>query len=455
MPTHVERSIFPVSREQLFAWHERAGAFERLSPPWAPATVLSRTGGIRDGDRVVLRAGGPVSTTWEVEHRDFIAGSQFRDVLVRGPFAKWEHVHRMEDAPGGTSVLHDEVDWELPAGSLGAFAAGPFAAREIARIFRYRHALMMNDFRRHALLGTTPLTIAIAGASGLLGTALSSLLTSGGHSVRAIGRTVRRAGDIAWNPAAGTLDPRALEGVDAVVQLAGASVADRWTPAQQRAIRESRVQGTSLLARTLAQLERKPRVLVSASAIGIYGDRGSDWLEESSTTGTGFLAGVAREWESAAEPARAAGIRVVHPRIGLVLTPLGGLLGKLVPIFRLGGGGKVGSGAQWQSWIAIDDVLGAICAAIGSEQLRGPVNVVAPTPVTNAEFTDTLARVLARPAVMTVPPFALRLAFGDAMTREVLLASQRVRPAVLAGTGFAFDFETLEPALRFLLGRSR
>ena len=138
-----------------------------------------------------------------------------------------------------------------------------------------------------------------------------------------------------------------------------------------------------------------------------------------------------------------------------MLTPLGGLLGKLVPIFRLGGGGKVGSGAQWQSWIAIDDVLGAICAAIGSEQLRGPVNVVAPTPVTNAEFTDTLARVLARPAVMTVPPFALRLAFGDAMTREVLLASQRVRPAVLARTGFAFDFETLEPALRFLLGRSR
>ncbi len=454
MPTFVQRSRFDLPREQLFAWHERAGAFERLSPPWAPATVLERHGTIHDGDTIRLSTkAGPVSTTWAMRHQDFVAGSQFRDVMQRGPFARWAHTHRVEDADGGRSVLHDEVDWELPLAPIGRWIAGGFAERELARVFRYRHALMTNDLKRHAMLGTKPLTVAITGASGLIGTALTHLLTTGGHSVRSVTRAATRPTDIVWDPTRGTLDPRALEGVDAVVHLAGASVADKWTPAHQRAIRESRVQGTSLLARTLASLDRKPAVLISTSAIGIYGDRGDTWLDETSTPGTGFLADVAREWESSADPARAAGIRVVHPRIGLVLTPLGGLLGKLLPIFQLGGGGKVGSGAQWQSWVALDDVLGAICFAIGNANLRGVVNLVAPNPVTNAVFTETLGKVLARPAFMTVPPFALRLAFGEQMTREVFLASTRVRAGALTAAGYRFDFADVEPALRFLLGR--
>ncbi len=454
MPLFVKRSHFALDREQLFAWHERAGAFERLSPPWAPAVVLERHGTIHDGDTITLRAqAGPIGTTWRMRHEGFVAGRQFRDVMQRGPFARWAHTHRVDDAPDGGSILHDEVDWELPFAPFGRWIAGRFATAELARVFRYRHALMTNDLARHALLGSRPLTIAVTGASGMIGTALTHLLTTGGHTVRAIGRRVHAPGDIAWDPARGVLDPRALEGVDAVVHLAGASVADRWTPEHQRAIRDSRVQGTTLLARTLAQLERKPAVLVSTSAIGIYGDRGDAWLDETSTPGVGFLADVARVWESSADPAIAAGIRVVHPRIGLVLTPLGGLLGKLLPIFRLGGGGKIGAGTHWQSWITIDDVLGAICLAIGTRDLHGAVNVVAPNPVTNAEFTDTLARVLARPAFMTVPAFALRFAFGDTMTREVFLASQRVRPAALTAAGFRFDHTELEPALRYLLGR--
>ena len=421
MPTFVKRSALPVTREQLFAWHERAGA--------------------------------PIPTTWEVEHRDFVAGDSFRDVLLRGPFARWAHTHRAEDGATGGSVLHDEVDWELPLAPFGGFVAGNFAARELERVFRYRHTLMANDLKRHALLGTMPLTVAITGASGLIGTALTHLLTTGGHTVRAIGRRVRTPTDIAWDPARGTLDPRALDGVDAVVHLAGASVADRWTSAHKQTIRDSRVQGTALLARALAQLDAKPRVLVSASAIGLYGDRGDAWVDETSAPGTGFLAEVAQAWEANADPARAAGIRVVHPRIGLVLTPLGGLLGKLLPIFTLGGGGKIGNGAHWQSWIALDDVLGALCAAIGDDAMQGAVNVVAPHPVTNAEFTETLARVLSRPSFATVPSFALRMAFGAEMTRELFLASTRVRPGVLQSRGFAFDFETLEPALRYLVGR--
>lgn len=454
MPTFIRRSRFALSREQLFAWHERAGAFERLSPPWAPATVLERHGTIHDGDWVTLRTpAGPLHTTWTMRHEGFEPGRQFRDVMLRGPFARWAHTHRVERADDGGSVLHDEIDWELPAAPLGRLIAGRFAERELARVFRYRHALMANDFARHALLGPKPLTIAITGASGMIGTALTHLITTGGHTVRAIGRSAKQPSDIAWDPARNTLDARALEGVDAVVHLAGASVADRWTPEHQRAIRESRVQGTALLARTLAALDRKPAVLVSASAIGIYGDRGDAWLDETSTPGSGFLADVGREWESSADPARAAGIRVVHPRLGLVLTPLGGLLGKLLPIFQLGGGGEIGAGTHWQSWVALDDVLGALCFAIGNAQLHGAVNVVAPNPVTNAQFTEALGLVLARPTFMTVPPFALRLAFGSEMTREVFLASQRVRPGALSAAGYPFDFTDLEPALRFLLGK--
>lgn len=454
MLTFSRRTRFALPREQLFAWHERVGAFERLSPPWAPARVISRTGTIHDGDEITLSTkAGPLDTTWHLRHRDFIAGAQFRDVMQRGPFARWSHTHRLADAEGGGSTLTDEIDWELPLAPLGRVVAGRFTARQLERVFRYRHALMANDFKRLALLGPAPLTVAITGASGLIGTAFTHLLTTGGHTVRAIGRTARAPGSIAWDPARSALDPRALEGVDAVVHLAGASVADRWTPQHKRNIMQSRAEGTALIARTLAQLERKPAVLVSASAIGIYGLRGSEWLDESSALGSGFLADVARAWEGEADPARAAGIRVVHPRIGLVLTPLGGLLGKLLPLFQLGAGGKIGSGAQWQSWVAIDDVLGALCLAIGNAGLSGPANVVAPNPVTNAEFTDVLARVLGRPSFATVPSFAMRLAFGEEMTREVFSASQRVRPGVLTKAGFAFDFDTLEAALRFQLGK--
>ncbi|MBI2796741.1 MAG: TIGR01777 family protein [Gemmatimonadetes bacterium] len=298
------------------------------------------------------------------------------------------------------------------------------------------------------------LTVAITGATGMLGSALASHLASGGHAVRRIGRAAPApgSGDIQWDPVRGLLDPRALEGVDAVVHLAGASVADRWTAAHRRAIVESRVRGTALLARTLAQLDRRPRVLASGSAIGIYGERGSDELDETAPVGRTWLAEVAAQWELAADPARAAGIRVVHPRTGIVLAAAGGVLGRLLPIFRAGGGGKVGSGAHWVSWIALDDVVRGLEWMLQRDDVAGPVNLTAPAPVTNAEFTKVLGEVLRRPAVATVPAFALKLVFGEAMTREVLMGSQRALPRVLRAKGFVFRHATLADALRFELG---
>ena len=279
--------------------------------------------------------------------------------------------------------------------------------------------------------------VAVTGASGLIGTALCRSLAARGDIVLPMGRPY---------------DARVLHGVDAVVHLAGASISDRWSEAHKRAILDSRVQGTTLIARTLAQLDRKPRVLVSASAVGWYGDRGDEVLDETSGPGRGFLADVARVWEASADAARDAGIRVVHPRTGLVLTPLGGLLARLLPIFRIGAGGRIGSGAQWMSWIALADAVAALEHIITADALHGPVNMVAPTPVTNAEFTRVLGDVLHRPTLATVPPFALRLAFGAQMTEELFLASQRAVPRALERSGFACTLPTMDAALRFELG---
>lgn len=295
-------------------------------------------------------------------------------------------------------------------------------------------------------------TIAISGASGLIGSALAASLAGQGHTVL---RLVRRRHDagVFWNPEAGEIDAASLEGVDAVVHLAGAPIAERWTSAQKRLIRDSRVLGTRLVASTLAGLRKKPEVMISGSAIGIYGSRrGDEVLDEGSSTGGDFLADVSREWEAAAAPAGEGGIRLVHSRTGLVLAPSGGVLGKMLLPFRMGAGGRVASGRQWFSWIALDDAVQALTFMMEAESLRGPVNMVAPNPVTNAEFTTVLGRVLGRPTVATVPAIAIKLAFGE-MGEHTVLASQRVMPQRLLEAGYRFRHPHAEEALRFELAR--
>lgn len=296
--------------------------------------------------------------------------------------------------------------------------------------------------------------IAVTGSSGLVGSSLVPFLKAGGHEVRRLVRRAPHAPDERrWDPAGGALDPAALEGLDAVVHLAGESIASgRWTAARKRRILESRAAGTRALAEALARQARRPRALVCASAIGYYGDRGDERLDESSARGSLFLSEVCEAWERAADPARAAGIRVVHLRLGVVLSPAGGALAKMLPPFRLGLGGRLGSGRQVMSWIAIDDVVGAFWRALERDDLSGPVNAVAPAPVDNATFTRVLGRVLGRPTVFPVPAFAARLALGQ-MADELLLASARVEPRALLASGFAFEHPDLEGALRHVLGR--
>lgn len=445
------RSAMPVSADALFAWHERPGAFERLTPGFQPTRVVARSGGITDGSRVTLRIPvGPVSTTWEMEHVGYIAGQEFRDVQRAGPFASWEHRHLMEPQSDGSSVLDDTIKYGLPLPPLGAFVADAFTRGKLEALLRWRHALTRADLERHALFASRgPRRIAVTGASGFLGAALVPFLTTGGHAVRKVGRGA--GSDVRWDPSRGQLEVHALEGVDAVIHLAGSSVAERWTAKTRAEIMQSRVQGTRLIAQTIAKLKVKPEVLVCSSGIGIHGSRGDEWLDETSSHGDDFLAEVGAAWEAAAQPARDAGIRVVHARTGIVLNPAGGALAKMIPPFQFGAGGRLGSGKQWMSWVSREDCVGALHHAMQTPSIAGPMNVVAPEPVTNATFTETLGRILHRPTFAAVPAFALRAMFGE-MADGTVLASQRARPSVLEASGFRFLHPTLSSALRFELG---
>lgn len=445
------RSEMPVSAEALFAWHERPGAFERLTAGFAPAQVVARSGGIADGSRVTLRVPvGPVATTWEMEHVGYVHGREFRDVQRRGPFAHWEHVHRMEPLADGSSVLDDRISYALPLPPFGDLVAGWFTRERLERLLRWRHALTRLDLERHAAFASRgSLRIAITGASGFLGGALAAFLSTGGHRIVRVGRGAEN--DVRWDPSRGTIDAAALEGCDAVIHLAGASVAERWTTAQRRAIRESRVQSTQLIAKTIASLTRKPAVLLSGSAVGIYGSRGDESLDESSALGDDFLADVGREWEGATAAASDAGVRVAHLRTGIVLNPGGGALAKMVTPFLAGVGGPLGNGRQWMSWISREDWIGAVQHALFTDSVRGAVNVVGPEPVTAATFASTLARVLGRPNLLPVPSLALTTLFGE-MARGTILASQRALPRALEGSGFRFAHPSLATALRFELG---
>ncbi len=295
--------------------------------------------------------------------------------------------------------------------------------------------------------------ILVTGSHGLIGSALVKSLADSGHDVVRLVRGPAGTGEITWDPDGGQLDGSRLHDVEAAVHLAGAPIAEkRWSPDQKQRILASRVVSTDLLARRLAESPSPPAVLVSGSAIGIYGDRGDEIVDEASSLGSGFLADVCRQWEAATEAASEAGIRVVHARTGIVLSADGGALKKQLPLFKIGMGGRLGSGRQYQSWISLDDEVGTLVHLLETAALSGPVNLTAPEPVTNGEFTTTLGTVLHRPSKLTVPKFGLTAAMGHELVEEMLLAGQRVLPTKLEASGYQFRYRELEPALRALLG---
>ena len=455
MPYFRRRSHFPISSGEVFAWHMRPGAHERLSPPWVRMRVLEKEGGIDDGGTVVLGIKqGPTEVKWKVRHTAFEEGRLFRDEQVSGPFDKWIHSHRFIPADDGGCFLEDEIEWAPPLGSAGRLFAEGFIEKELDRIFSFSHARLKNDLTLHGRYGGNPLTVALTGGSGLIGSALRDFLSSGGHTVLPLARTEVSSGrtGLTWDPLGGHLDPAVFEGVDAVVHLAGESLAAfRWTEEKKEKILQSRREGTALIARTLAGMARPPQVFVSASAVGFYGNRGDEIMAEESGPGSGFLAMVCREWEGATGAARKAGIRVVNLRTGFIISPLGPGLGKMLPPFRAGLGGRIGSGRQYMSWIDLDDQVGLIHHALTRPGVSGPFNATAPNPVPNATFTDTLGRVLGRPTLMPLPSFAVKGMLGEVGT-ELLLNGARVLPKKAEETGYEFLFADLEDSPRYQLG---
>lgn len=435
----------------VFDWHARPGAFTRLSPPWQPMRLVTEAASLKDGRATLALPGG---LRWVAVHQpdgydpprrfvDAIGGDGLAALPARIA-VRWKHAHEFEDIGGNRTRVIDRVDTPVPASLLRP-------------MFDYRHRQLADDLAAHRLAaenGLRPLTIAVTGSSGLVGSALTAFLRTGGHRVIQLVRHAPRGDDErrwdTYDP-----DPRLFDGVDAVIHLAGASIAGRFTDEHRRAVRDSRIGPTRRLAELLTRTDPRPAVLISASAIGYYGyDRGDDTLTEDSDRGDGFLADVVTDWEEATTPARQEGVRVVQARTGIVQSPAGGTLKLMRPLFSAGLGGRLGDGRQWLSWIGIDDLVDIYHRALWDATLSGPVNAVAPQPVRNSEYTAVLARVLHRPAALPVPALGPRLLLGDQGARELACASQRVAPAALAAAGHRFRQPGLDAALRHLLGRT-
>jgi uncharacterized protein (TIGR01777 family) len=455
MPVSTFESSMPASPQELFAWHTRPGAFARLKPPWQKLEILEPAP-VANGSRVRLRLKkGWLWLSWTAEHHDVEPGRGFTDSQISGPFSRWIHRHEFEGTDGG-SLLRDSIDYELPGGPLGRAIGTPQVRRDLERTFGFRHERTRRDLERHRAFATAPrLRLAVSGASGLVGASLVPFLTTGGHDVvRLVRGEARDPAEASWSPAGGILEPQAVAPIDAVVHLAGENVASgRWSAEKKARIRDSRVLGTRNLVESLRRMEEAPSTLVCASAIGFYGSRGAQALDEASAAGKGFLAETCQEWEQAALEAEDLGMRVVLLRFGVVLSPEAGALAKMLPIFRAGLGGRLGDGRQHMSWVSIDDAVAAIYQALLDPGLAGPVNVTAPEAATNAAFTRALGTALRRPTFFSVPAALTRVAFGE-MADEMLLASAAVRPQRLLDAGFRFFDTALEDTLALLFGTS-
>ena len=424
--------------EVVFGWHERPGAFERLTPPWQPVHLVEEAGSLADGKAVIGLPGG---IRWVAQHRDYDPPRRFVDDLVSLPLP-WHHVHSFAPLGPARTRLTDAVTTPLPAWFL-------------RRMFAYRHTQLRDDLEvigQLRQLDPVARTVAVTGSSGLVGSALSAFLTTAGHRViHLVRRPGRTESERTWDP--DDPDPGIFEDVDVVVHLAGASIAGRFSEPHKRAIASSRIGPTRRLVDAMVRA-KGPRVLLVASAIGYYGpDRGDEVLEEGAGRGSGFLADVVGDWEAATGPATDAGLRVVTVRTGVVLSARGGMLKLLRPVFQAGLGGPMGAGRQWLSWIDLDDLTDVYARALVDERVAGVLNAVAPAPVRNRDFAATLGRVLRRPALVPVPGPVLGALLGADGVREVAGASQRVAPRRLEAAGFSFRRPGLEASLRHQLGR--
>ncbi len=466
MPLFERSSSIDCDRQDLYQYHANPGALNRLIPPWEKITIERRSDSLEVGSEVVIRNslfGVPVR--WHARHTGLHAPESFQDIQLSGPFETWIHDHVFESREKGRSILNDRVQFEMKFGNLGKLGL-PLVRSKLQAMFAFRHRTTQADLSLQSFLrqhtAYRSLRIGVTGSTGMIGRRLIDLLSVMGHQAVRILRptSLDRTQEflsskaVLWRPGTGFTDESVMQNLDAVIHLAGKGIAStRWTDSSKRAIRESRVEGTQALVRDLCKLDSPPKAFVCASGVGIYGDRGSAVLDESSPTGTDFLSELARDWESAAMEFKAAGNRVAIGRLGIALHPRQGALAKLLVPFQLGVGGPVGSGRQYWSWIHVDDAAAAFLYLAANPNCTGAYNLVAPEQTDNRTFSKSLGRVLNRPSLLPAPAFALRIVLGE-MADAMLLASTRANCRRLIEDGFPFRATHLEDCLGHILGSS-
>ncbi|HBN26979.1 MAG TPA: TIGR01777 family protein [Desulfobacteraceae bacterium] len=449
-------SVMDIAAADLFDWHAGIGAIERLSPPWDPVRVVESTGEITVGNKVFLKVtAGPFTCNWFAEHTDYIKHKMFKDEQLSGPFSKWIHTHNVKPLGEKKCILEDKIEFRLPFYLPGA-VFNRFIIKKLEKVFAYRHRITREEIKIHKKYSNKPgLNILISGASGLIGSALIPFLTTGGHHVTRLVRdkNLTDRDSRFWDPLQGVLELRKTDYFDAVIHLAGENIGNsRWTVGKKKIITDSRIKSTKLIAKTISMLKKKPDIFIVASATGFYGDRGGISLTEDDKAGNGFLSALCANWENAASDAVMGQIRTVFMRIGVVLTPEGGALKRLLLPVKLGAGGKFSSGRQYMSWISIDDVIGSIHHILMNDNIYGPVNLVSPNPVKNETFIKVLGKIFMRPTFLSLPAWVINLLFGE-MGREILLSSTKVIPKKLVESGYKFRYPDLEKTFNHLLGR--
>lgn len=463
----VKRSLITCNIHDLFDYHTRNGVLERLVPPWSNLNVVDQKGGINNGAISVFRINfGPITFKWVAKHFGYIQNLQFQDKMIKGPFKKWVHTHSFIPQGPNQCIIEDKINYTPRFGKIGSKIIQKRIQNYLNQLFLYRSRILVNDTILEKITQEKGKSILITGSHGLIGSSLIPLLTSiGRHKITRLVRKVNNNNIdllpgtnkeekkiIFWEPKYNKLDPPELEGFDIIIHLSGENIFGRWTDIKKQRIFDSRVGSTKLLSHSLTKLSNPPSLLICASAIGYYGDRPSEYLTEDSNPGKGFLSEVCQKWEKATKEATEIGIRVVNTRFGVVLTPKGGILQKLLSPFKLGLGITIGNKDQYISWVSIEDVIKSIFYSITNTSIKGPINIVSPNPVTNLEFSDTLKKIFNPKLSMSINQNIPKLIFGE-MSKEVLSTNTYVIPKKLVSTGYKFFNSELEDSLRFLLGK--
>ena len=456
----IKNTKIPATNKDAFNYHAREGALERLVPPWSFLTVTSHKGDIRDGTTSTFKVSlGPFGFKWKAAHFGYLQDRQFQDKMIKGPFQTWVHTHSFIPSEIGHCIMEDKIAYSPPFGKLGHILLNNTIQNNLNQLFHYRHRKLGNDINLWKIAGRNKgQKILITGSHGLIGSSLIPLLSAAGeHKITRLTRPRSNPNNtdshsIVWDPSNDKVNVKELEGFDVVVHLAGENIFGRWTDSKKQKILESRIKSTRLLCNSLIKLANPPSTLICASATGFYGNQGNKVLTEESKPGFGFLSDVCQKWEESTETARDAGIRVVNTRFGVVLTPKGGILQKLLALSRFGIVLRPGDENQHISWVSIEDVIGTIFYSIINSSIRGPVNVVSPNPVTNLEFSKTLAKIVRSKFILPINQKFARIVLGE-LANAMITSSTLAMPNKLSSAGYRFVNPDLEDAFRLLLGR--